>query len=73
MLIARTITARKNPKKRNFTIVVKRGMIFLVSASEHAVVVERQTRCLQAAVPTRREGSNPSDRTIHNISRSLHR
>ena len=37
-------------------------VLYIIRAN--AEVVKRQTRCLQAAVPTRREGSNPFLRTI---------
>ena len=42
-------------------------LLYYYMALNHAGVVERQTRCLQAAVPTRREGSNPFLRTNKQI------
>ena len=41
-------------------------MLYIIRAN--AEVVKRQTRCLQAAVPTRREGSNPFLRTSDAIA-----
>ena len=43
---------------------VYKGWDVLYIIRANAEVVKRQTRCLQAAVPTRREGSNPFLRTI---------
>ena len=42
---------------------VYKGWDVLYIIRANAEVVKRQTRCLQAAVPTRREGSNPFLRT----------
>lgn len=47
---------------------VYKGWDVLYIIRANAEVVKRQTRCLQAAVPTRREGSNPFLRTICKVS-----
>ena len=59
------------PVVPGFTFGSRCGILVFVAAAsdgdegtEYAVVVERQTRYLEGVVPTGREGSNPSDRTI---------